>query len=86
MIGKGGGGRVMVRIKILALVVMTVASLLPALVQAGGLSLYKIGTADVGLASAGWAARTPAAGTTTTCGGGYHQKSDISTVGGRGNF
>jgi long-chain fatty acid transport protein len=47
----------MVRKKILALVVMAVASLLPALVQAGGLSLYEIGTADVGLASAGWAAR-----------------------------
>ena len=47
----------MVRKKILALMVMTVASLLPALVQAGGLSLYEIGTADVGLASAGWAAR-----------------------------
>jgi len=47
----------MVRKKILALMVMTVASLLPAVGQAGGLSLYEIGTADVGLASAGWAAR-----------------------------
>ena len=47
----------MVRKKILASVVMAVASLLPAVVQAGGLSLYEIATADVGLASAGWAAR-----------------------------
>jgi hypothetical protein len=71
----------MVRKEILALVVMVVASLLPTLVQAGGLSLYEIGTADVGLASAGWAARVPAAGTTATCGGGHHQKPDISKVG-----
>jgi len=47
----------MVRKKILASVIMAVASLLPALVQAGGPSLYEIATADVGLASAGWAAR-----------------------------
>jgi long-chain fatty acid transport protein len=47
----------MVRKGILAIVIMAVASLLPTLVQAGGLSLYEIATADVGLASAGWAAR-----------------------------
>jgi long-chain fatty acid transport protein len=47
----------MVRKKILASVIMAVASLLPAFVQAGGLSLYEIATSDVGLASAGWAAR-----------------------------
>ena len=41
----------------LAIVVVALVSLLPAFVQAGGLSLYEIGTADVGLASAGWAAR-----------------------------
>jgi hypothetical protein len=43
----------MVRKEILALVVMVVALFLPALVQAGGLSIYEIGTADVGLANAG---------------------------------
>ena len=43
----------MVRKEILAIVVLAVASLLPTFVQAGGLSLYEIGTADVGLASAG---------------------------------
>jgi len=47
----------MVKKKILAITVMAIALLLPTLVQAGGLSLYEIGTADVGLASAGWAAR-----------------------------
>jgi long-chain fatty acid transport protein len=47
----------MVRKKIVATVVMALVSLLPTLVQAGGLSLYEIATADVGLASAGWAAR-----------------------------
>ena len=47
----------MVRKRVLTIVVMAVASLLPVFVQAGGLSLYEIGTADVGLASAGWAAR-----------------------------
>jgi len=54
-------------------VVMVVASLLPAVGQGGGLSLYEIGTADVGLASAGWAANASAAGTTATCGDGHHQ-------------
>jgi hypothetical protein len=57
-----------------------------ALVQVGGLSLYEIGPADVGLASAGWAANAPAAGTPPTCGGGHHLKPDIFTVGGRGHF
>jgi long-chain fatty acid transport protein len=47
----------MVRKRIFAIAVIAVASLLPTFVQAGGLSLYEIGTADVGLASAGWAAR-----------------------------
>lgn len=40
-----------------AIMVTAVALLLPALTGAGGLTLYEIGTADVGLASAGWAAR-----------------------------
>jgi len=47
----------MVRMKILAIVVIAVASLLSAFAQAGGLSLYEMGTSDVGLAGAGWAAR-----------------------------
>jgi len=47
----------MMRIKVLAIVVTAIAWLIPAFVQAGGLSLYEIATADVGLASAGWAAR-----------------------------
>jgi hypothetical protein len=42
-----------VRKEILALVVMDVVSLLPAVGQTGGLSLYEIGRADVGLAKAG---------------------------------
>lgn len=41
----------------LAIAIMAVGSLIPAFAQAGGLSLYEIATADVGLASAGWAAR-----------------------------
>ena len=41
----------------LAITVMAVAALLPTFAQAGGLSLYEIATSDVGLASAGWAAR-----------------------------
>jgi hypothetical protein len=45
---------------------------LPAVVQAGGLFLYEIGTADVGLASVGSAARAPVGGTTATWGGGFH--------------
>ena len=52
-----GEGAVVVRRKIFAIVAMAVASLLPDFVQAGGLSLYEIATSDVGLASAGWAAR-----------------------------
>jgi long-chain fatty acid transport protein len=47
----------MARRKILAIVVMAVASFHPAFAQAGGLSLYEIATSDVGLAGAGWAAR-----------------------------
>lgn len=38
--------------KVLAIVVMAVASFLPAFVQAGGLTLYEIATSDVGLAGA----------------------------------
>jgi len=45
------------RKRILASMIMAVASLLPAFVEAGGLSLYEIATSDVGLAGAGWAAR-----------------------------
>lgn len=41
----------------LAISVMAMAVLLPTFAQAGGLSLYEIATSDVGLASAGWAAR-----------------------------
>jgi long-chain fatty acid transport protein len=42
----------------LAIIVMAIAAFLPTLAQAGGgLSLYEIATSDVGLASAGWAAR-----------------------------
>lgn len=40
-----------------AVVLAAAAAVFPAVGQAGGLSLYEIGTADVGLASAGWAAR-----------------------------
>ncbi|MGA6826417.1 OmpP1/FadL family transporter [Nitrospira sp. NS4] len=47
----------MVSRTLFAIVAMAVASLLPDFVQAGGLSLYEIATSDVGLASAGWAAR-----------------------------
>jgi long-chain fatty acid transport protein len=36
---------------------MAIAVFLPAFAQAGGLSLYEVATSDVGLASAGWAAR-----------------------------
>jgi len=57
--------------------VMAVASLLPAVGQAGGLSLYKISMADVGVAGSGWAARAPATGTMATCGGGFLLKPDI---------
>ena len=53
----------MVRKKILALVVMVVASLLPAVGQAGGLFLTEFGTEDVALAGAGWAARAQDAST-----------------------
>jgi hypothetical protein len=62
----------MVRKEILAPVVMVLALVLPAVVQAGGLFLYEIGTADVGLASVGSAARAPVGGTTATWGGGFH--------------
>jgi long-chain fatty acid transport protein len=41
----------------LAITVTVVALLLPTFAEAGGLSLYEIATSDVGLASAGWAAR-----------------------------
>lgn len=54
--------------------VMVVALLLPALVQAGGLSLYEIGTEDGGLASVWWAAPAPAGRTTATGGGGSDLK------------
>ena len=41
----------------LAITVTAVALLFPAFAEAGGISLYEIATSDVGLASAGWAAR-----------------------------
>ena len=46
----------MVRKKVHAIVVMAVASFLPAFVQAGDLSLYEIAPSEFGLAGAGWAA------------------------------
>lgn len=47
-----------IRKRRLTITVMAVAALLPTFAQAGGgLSLYEIATSDVGLASAGWAAR-----------------------------
>jgi len=42
---------------VLAITILTIALLIPGRALAGGLALYEIGTADVGLASAGWAAR-----------------------------
>ncbi|MEJ0091147.1 MAG: hypothetical protein WDM80_15565 [Limisphaerales bacterium] len=44
-------------------VILTGAMLVPQAVFAGGLSLYEIGTPDVGLASAGYAARAQDAST-----------------------
>jgi len=53
----------MVRKHILASLIMAVASLHPAFVQAGGLFLSEFGTEDVALAGAGWAARAQDAST-----------------------
>jgi long-chain fatty acid transport protein len=47
----------MVRSRVSGAIALTLALVLPAPAIAGGLSLYEIATADVGLASAGWAAR-----------------------------
>jgi len=43
--------------RILAITILAIALLIPGRALAGGIALYEIGTADVGLASAGWAAR-----------------------------
>jgi len=47
----------MPRRRILAITILAIALLIPGRAPAGGLALYEIATADVGLASAGWAAR-----------------------------
>jgi long-chain fatty acid transport protein len=41
----------------ISITILTVVLIIPAQALAGGIALYEIGTADVGLASAGWAAR-----------------------------
>jgi long-chain fatty acid transport protein len=47
-------------------VLLTAVLIMPASVWAGGLCLYEIGTPEVGLASAGWAARAQDASTVFT--------------------
>jgi len=54
------------QLKQLAIIIVFIATLSPLTVRAGGLTLYEVGTPDVGYASAGYAARADDPGTVLT--------------------
>ncbi len=54
------------QLELVAIIIVFIATLSPLTVQAGGLTLYEVGTPDVGYASAGYAARADDPGTVLT--------------------